>query len=188
MGDSAAALRAGMMLAINAQRASAPVADRARADPRTQRHRAAPRSSRPAPTASGTPMTQADQHPLERAAQDQSRARSAVGAERHAKADLVGPLRDAIGRHAIQPDRRQQQRDDAEQRRPGSPPRVPDRTTDRSARCIVRTLLMVRFGSTVASTRLSCGSSVPGDRSVTSDACRRMKCEASSMRCIRSSL
>ena len=40
-----------------------------------------------------------------------------VCAERHAKADLVRPLRNFVGGHAVKSDRRKHQRDDPEQAR-----------------------------------------------------------------------
>ena len=40
---------------------------------------------------------------------------AAIGAERHAHADLVRALRDRVGGHAVEADRREHERDDAEQ-------------------------------------------------------------------------
>ena len=42
---------------------------------------------------------------------------AAIGAERHADADFVRPLRDGVGGHAIQADRREHERDGPEQPR-----------------------------------------------------------------------
>ena len=58
---------------------------------------------------------EADDDAPERALQHQPDDVAAAGAERHADADLVGALRDGVGGDAVQADRREHERDDAEE-------------------------------------------------------------------------
>ena len=60
---------------------------------------------------------EADEYPTEGAMQHHPDDLPAIGAERHPDADLVRALRDAVGRHAIEADGGEHQRDDAEQSR-----------------------------------------------------------------------
>ena len=133
IGEMDAARVAGMIAATEgAGIPSDTAATRAPADPRTGRRRAAPRADgprRPRAEARG----QADDDAAERALQHHADHLAAIGAERHADADLVGALRDLIGGDAVQSDRGEHQRDDRQTIRPDSRPRAADRTSDRPA-------------------------------------------------------
>ena len=132
---SDAARAAGMIAAQAHERERQRRQRRAPSDPRTARHRAAPRAAgrRRRPAEARGPDRSAR---AERAAQHQPkhRPRSAPSAIR-SPISLVRCATD-VGGDAVQSDRREQQRHDAEERRPGSRPRVPDRTIDRTCCCM----------------------------------------------------
>ena len=64
-------------------------------------------SSRPTPKAPANPMRQTDRELYQPAPQNQLPHLLRLRAERHAHADFLRPLRDGIGGHGIQADRRQ---------------------------------------------------------------------------------
>ena len=71
--------------------------------------------SRPAPTASGIPSSRPIATRLNAPRKTNCSTFRAVRAQRHANSDFVGALRHGIRGHAIKPDRRQNQRHDAEE-------------------------------------------------------------------------
>ena len=115
IGEMAAARAAGISAATRAQRPSDAAAIVSASGSQNGTPYSCAAISLPAPTASGSPSTRPIATRAERAAQHQVDDLAAIGAERHADADLVGPLRDGVRRDAVKADRREQQRDDAEQ-------------------------------------------------------------------------
>ena len=73
-------------------------------------------TKRPAPSEPATPMRDADRDEHHRLAQHLPQHVAALRAERHADADLVGAARHGVRHQPEQPDRRDQQRQPAEQR------------------------------------------------------------------------
>ena len=133
-------------------------------------------SSRPAPTASGSPSARPTTHATERAVQHHLDHLAAIGAERHPDADLVRALRDACTRSRRKGRSRRAPARRCRTARRGSPRRAADRTSDRPAAAASGRSCTVRFGSASASARFTSGSSVPGGVLVTSSS-PRTKCD-----------
>ena len=117
IGEIDAARRAGMIAATNAHAPSDNGADRERQ--RIPELHAVELRGEQVAGADGQRQPEHEPEPdaPERAAQHHADDVAAAGAERHADADLVGPLRDGVGRDAVEPDRREHERDDPEQPR-----------------------------------------------------------------------
>ena len=115
IGASAAALDAGTTEATNAANASAAAATLNATGSQNDTPYSCADSRYPAPTARGAPSTSPMADTLERPAQHHADHAAAIGAERHAQADLAPAARHGIRRDAVEADRGEDQRNDAEQ-------------------------------------------------------------------------
>ena len=115
IGASAAALDAGTTEATNAANASAPAATLNATGSQNDTPYSCADSRYPAPTARGAPSTSPMPTRLERPTQHEADHVATIGAERHAHADLAPAARHGIGRDAVEADRGEHQRNDAEE-------------------------------------------------------------------------
>ena len=114
IGSVEAARRAGKMLAIAAQTPNETIEPPRTTGSQLRTWKSCAAIRRPAQDRERDANDQSDGDLQERTAQYQTQDVHAVGAQRHAHADLRGPPHHAIGGEAIEPDGRQQQGDEAE--------------------------------------------------------------------------